>query len=54
MNVAVEMKDPKLFTRAVLFSQAFVTVVYLSIGIAVYYMAGQFVSSPALSTAGPL
>lgn len=48
------MKEPKHFVRAVVISQAFVTAVYLSIGISIWFLAGIFVASPSLSTAGPL
>lgn len=34
--------------------QTFVTSFYLTVGVVVYYYAGQYVASPALGTAGPL
>lgn len=54
LGVAVEMRNVHHFTRAVMISQGFVTAVYLSIGIVIYFYAGVYVASPALASAGPL
>jgi len=51
-GIVSEMKDPKMYTRSMLVCQGLVTVVYLAIGIVVYYFCGQYVASPALGSAG--
>ncbi|KAJ5747146.1 uncharacterized protein N7511_008842 [Penicillium nucicola] len=52
--IAAEMRDPRLFTRSLIVSQIGSTVIYLVIGIVVYYYCGTYVASPALGSAGPL
>ncbi|PPJ60808.1 hypothetical protein CBER1_02324 [Cercospora berteroae] len=49
-----EMRNPKHYTRSLLTAQGAVTVVYLIIGIVVYYYCGSYVASPALGSAGAL
>ena len=49
-----EMRDPRLYARAVYISQTLATVTYLIIGSVVYYYCGQYVATPALGSAGPL
>lgn len=53
-NVASEMKVPHHYFRSMYTCQAVVTAAYLVIGSVVYKFAGQYVSSPALGSAGPL
>ncbi|RAH81526.1 putative amino acid transporter [Aspergillus japonicus CBS 114.51] len=53
-QLAAEMRDPRFFTRALVVSQTCSTVLYLVVGIVVYYYCGSYVSSPALGSAGPL
>ncbi|VUC22160.1 unnamed protein product [Clonostachys rosea] len=53
-SLVAEMRDPQLFQRAVVVSQAGSTIVYLVIAVVVYYFCGSYVSSPALGSAGPL
>lgn len=49
------MRDPKKdYAKALFTCQGLVTLVYLVIGGVVYHYAGQYVSSPALGSAGPL
>lgn len=48
------MRKPRDYTKAVVLTQSIVTMVYLIIGIIVYYYCGRYVSSPALGSAGPL
>lgn len=48
------MRDPNQYPGAMAICQAGVTVVYAVIGCVVYYYCGSYVSSPALSSAGPL
>ncbi len=51
-NIAAEMRDPRLYTRALIVCQTVMTVVYIVIGIVVYYYCGSYVASPALGSAG--
>lgn len=53
-SIASEMRDTRLYTRSLVVSQAAVAVVYLVIGIVVYYYCGSYVASPALGSAGVL
>lgn len=53
-SIAAEMRDPRLFTRSLVISQIGSTVIYLVIGIVVYYYCGSYVASPALGSAGLL
>lgn len=53
-NIAAEMKDPKQYTRALALCQGFVTIVYIVVGIIIYYFCGSYVASPALGSAGAL
>lgn len=46
------MKDPRQFSRMMVVSVIFLTVVYLLIGGIVYGYCGQYVASPALGSAG--
>jgi amino acid permease len=52
-NIASEMREPRHYTRALIVCQSVMTVVYLAIGIVVYYFCGSYVASPALGSAGP-
>ena len=51
-NIAAEMREPRLYTRALIVCQSVMTGVYLTIGIVVYYFCGSYVASPALGSAG--
>ena len=53
-NIAAEMKEPKHFTKALTLCQTTVTVVYIVVGVIVYYYCGSYVASPALGSAGTL
>jgi amino acid permease len=53
-SIVAEMRDPRYFTRSLLISQAISTIVYLIIGVVVYYYCGSMVASPALGSAGHL
>ncbi|KAJ6005045.1 hypothetical protein N7540_012844 [Penicillium herquei] len=53
-SIFAEMQNPQLFTRALFISQFASTVVYLIVGVVVYYYCGSMVASPALGSAGPL
>ncbi|WVQ73763.1 hypothetical protein IAR50_003343 [Cryptococcus sp. DSM 104548] len=53
-NVISEMRQPKRFSTALYSAQGICTAVYLTIGIVVYYYCGQYLSSPALGSAGKL
>ncbi|GAA6007749.1 uncharacterized protein JCM10292_005421 [Rhodotorula paludigena] len=54
LPIASEMRGPKDFPKAVIACQSFVTAWYVAVGTAVYMLAGQYVASPALGTAGVL
>lgn len=51
-SLVSEMKDPKLYPRALAICQTVVTVVFLIVSIVVYYFCGSYVTSPALGSAG--
>lgn len=53
-SIISEMRNPKDYTKSLIIAQAGVTLVYLVIGIVVYYYCGSYVASPALGSAGPL
>ncbi|ODN80901.1 hypothetical protein L202_03028 [Cryptococcus amylolentus CBS 6039] len=53
-NVISEMRQPKRYSTALYSAQGLCTAVYLTIGIVVYYYCGQYLSSPALGSAGEL
>ncbi|KAK2029003.1 transmembrane amino acid transporter [Colletotrichum zoysiae] len=52
-SIAAEMREPRHYTRALVLCQSVVTVVYVAVGVVVYYYCGSYVSSPALGSAGP-
>lgn len=53
-SLAAEMRDPQYFTRALVVSQIGSTLLYLVVGVVVYYYCGTMVASPALGSAGTL
>lgn len=53
-GIVSEMRDPRHYTRALVICQSTVTVLYITIGIIVYYYCGSYVASPALGSAGVL
>ncbi|OLN86262.1 N amino acid transport system protein 4 [Colletotrichum chlorophyti] len=53
-TIAAEMRDPRHYTRSLVLCQSVVTVVYIAVGVVVYYYCGSYVSSPALGSAGPI
>ncbi|CCT75447.1 related to neutral amino acid permease [Fusarium fujikuroi IMI 58289] len=50
--IAAEMREPKHYKKALILCQSVVTVVYIVVGIVVYYYCGTYVASPALGSAG--
>ncbi|WWC61558.1 uncharacterized protein I303_104142 [Kwoniella dejecticola CBS 10117] len=54
LPLASEMRNMQDYGKTVLVSQTFVTVIYLVISGVVYHFVGQYVSSPALGSAGPM
>jgi len=48
------MKDPRDFTKALLFMQILAVTFYLIMATVIYYFAGPLVASPALGSASPL
>ena len=53
-SIASEMRDPRHYGRSLMTCQGVITVVYLVVGIVVYYYCGSYVASPALGSAGTL
>ncbi|WOO79628.1 N amino acid transport system protein [Vanrija pseudolonga] len=53
-NVVSEMRDPRAYTRVLIASISITTVLYLVLGGVVCAFCGQYISSPALGSAGPL
>ncbi|WQF83653.1 Putative amino acid transporter, transmembrane domain-containing protein [Colletotrichum destructivum] len=53
-SIAAEMRDPHHYTRSLVLCQSVVTIVYVAVGVVVYYYCGSYVSSPALGSAGPI
>lgn len=51
-SIASEMRNPRDFTKSLFVAQACVSLVYLVIGVVVYYYCGSYVASPALGSAG--
>lgn len=52
-SIVSEMRNPRDYTKSLVVAQAAVALVYLVIGIVVYYYCGSYVASPALGSAGP-
>ncbi|KAF4993414.1 hypothetical protein FGRMN_6501 [Fusarium graminum] len=50
--IAAEMRNPKDYKKALILCQSVVTIVYVVVGIVVYYYCGTYVASPALGSAG--
>lgn len=53
-SIVSEMRNPRDYTKSLVVAQTIVTLVYLVIGIVVYYYCGSYVASPALGSAGAL
>lgn len=53
-GIISEMRNPRMYKRAMLINQAFVTTVYIVIASVVYWYCGKYVTQPALGSAGPL
>ncbi|WOO83195.1 N amino acid transport system protein [Vanrija pseudolonga] len=53
-GIISEMRDPRQYKKAMVWSMGFVLILYLVIGVVVYHFCGQYVSSPALGSAGKL
>ena len=53
-NFVGEMRDTRKFTRSVVVSQTFVTMIYLILAAVIYHYVGQYIASPALGSAGVL
>jgi hypothetical protein len=50
--IVSEMRDPRLYAKALTICQIVVTITYVTVGIVVYYFCGSYVASPALGSAG--
>lgn len=53
-SIAAEMRDPRHYTRSLVVCQTIITVVYITVGVVMYYYCGSYVASPAIGSAGPL
>lgn len=53
-SISAEMRNPKMFTRSLIWGQAFIVLTCLAISTIVYAKVGQYLASPALGSAGPL
>ncbi|EME77359.1 uncharacterized protein MYCFIDRAFT_42408 [Pseudocercospora fijiensis CIRAD86] len=51
-SIISEMRNPKDYTKSLVIAQSGVALIYLVIGIVVYYYCGSYVASPALGSAG--
>lgn len=51
-GIISEMRDPRTYKATMCFSMVCLWAIYSTIGIVVYYYCGQYVSSPALGSAG--
>ena len=52
--IVSEMRDPRLYPRALALCQTLVTAILLIVSIVIYYYCGSYVASPALGSAGPV
>ncbi|KAM0434694.1 hypothetical protein ACHAQK_008610 [Fusarium lateritium] len=51
-SIIAEMREPKHYTRSLLWAQSLISITYVIIGCLVYYFCGSYVASPALGSAG--
>lgn len=51
-SIVAEMRHPQQYTRALMISHTFMTLIYLVIGGVIYGFCGSYVASPALGSAG--
>ncbi|KAF2127197.1 N amino acid transport system protein [Dothidotthia symphoricarpi CBS 119687] len=49
-----ELRNPRDFNKALVFSQSIAITFYMTISVVIYYFAGPLVASPALGSASPL
>ncbi|OCF30956.1 hypothetical protein I316_07362 [Kwoniella heveanensis BCC8398] len=54
ISIISEMRDPRMYNRAMFTAQSLITAVYIAIGTVVYYFCGEYVATPALGSAGVL
>jgi hypothetical protein len=52
--IMAKMKNPNHYIRAILTYQTAVYIVYLTVGVMIYWFCGSYVSSQDLSSVGPL
>ncbi|KAF2656789.1 N amino acid transport system protein [Lophiostoma macrostomum CBS 122681] len=52
-SFAAELKNPRDYTKALVFMQTLAVTFYMVIGAVIYYYAGEHVASPALGSASP-
>ncbi|TIB62952.1 hypothetical protein E3P78_02159 [Wallemia ichthyophaga] len=51
VSILPEMRKPKDFPKALYMCQGSITVVYIALGVTIYYYTGQYIASPALGSA---
>ncbi len=51
-SIISEMRNPRDYAKSLVVAQSAVALVYIVIGIVVYYFCGSYVASPALGSAG--
>ncbi|TIA90420.1 hypothetical protein E3P99_01565 [Wallemia hederae] len=54
VSIVPEMPNPKDFPKALYVCQASITVVYIALGVTIYYYTGQYIASPALGSANEI
>ncbi|CAG9998270.1 unnamed protein product [Clonostachys byssicola] len=52
-QISSEMRNPADFNKSLILCQSIITVIYVVVGVVVYYYCGSYVASPALGSAGP-
>ncbi|RAK75440.1 putative amino acid transporter (Mtr) [Aspergillus fijiensis CBS 313.89] len=53
-SIVAEMREPRYFIRSLVIAQVGSTLIYIVVGIVIYYFCGSYVASPALGSAGRL
>ncbi|SCV67244.1 BQ2448_5890 [Microbotryum intermedium] len=51
-TVFSEMREPKDFPKTIVLCQGIITIVFILVGVVVWFFCGQYVASPALGSAG--
>lgn len=54
ISIVPEMRKPRDFPKALYTCQGSITVVYIALGVTIYYYTGQYIASPALGSANEI